>query len=160
MTVSALTIRPYRGPEDMPHLAAIFNASAEAEGLHDRRSVEQLAAWYAVPSARLDPTRDILLAELDGRPVGYGRHSWVDTTDGLRAVAEADGLHDRRSVEQMAAWYTRTTHLDPPRDILIAEEDGRAVGYGRHSWVDTTDGLREHRLFVFALPDRRGAIEP
>ena len=101
MTVSTLRLRPYAGEADLPHLAAIFNA-----------------------------------------------------------VAEADGLHDRRSVEQMAAWYTRTTHLDPPRDILIAEEDGRAVGYGRHSWVDTTDGLREHRLFVFALPDRRGAIEP
>jgi ribosomal protein S18 acetylase RimI-like enzyme len=102
MTVSTLTIRPYRGPEDMPLLVAIFNASAEAEGLHDRRSVEQLAAWYAVPSAR----------------------------------------------------------LDPPRDILLAELDGRTVGYGRHSWVDTTDGLREHRVFVFALADHRGDVEP
>ncbi len=102
MTVSTLTIRPYAGEADLPRLVAIFNAVAEADGLHDRRSVEQLAAWYATPTA----------------------------------------------------------HLDPGRDILVAEEDGRPIGYGRHSWVDTTDGLREHRVFVFAVPDRRDALEP
>jgi mycothiol synthase len=102
MSTATVTIRPYAGPEDLAQLAAIFNVAAEADGLNDRRSAEQLAAWYAVP----------------------------------------------------------TVHFDPARDLLVAEEGGRPVGYGRHSWVDTTDGLREHRVFVFAVPDGHGAIDP
>ncbi len=102
MTTSTLTLRRYAGPEDLPHLVAVFNAMAEADGLNERRSVDQMAAWYATPTERLDPRRD----------------------------------------------------------IVLAEEGGRAIGYGRHNWVDTTDGLREHRVFVFALPDGGAAVDP
>ena len=51
MSAATLTIRPYRGPEDLPHLAAIFNVAAEADGLQRSALGEQLAAWYAVPPA-------------------------------------------------------------------------------------------------------------
>lgn len=67
------------------------------------------------------------------------------------AMAVADGLVERRSVEQMAAWYrTRTPHLDPWQDVILAEEGGQALAFGRHDWVDTSDGLREHRIWVVA----------
>lgn len=103
MTAAAtLTIRRYRGPADLPGMVAVFNAMAEADGLLERRSVGQLAAWYARP----------------------------------------------------------TPHMDPAHDLLVAETDDRIVGYGRHQWIDTSDGLREHRIFVFTAPDTRHALDP
>lgn len=79
----------------------------------------------------------------------------------FNAMAVADGLHERRSAEQLGAWYGRTTpHFDPARDILLVEVDGRAVAYGRHQWVDTSDDLREHRVLVFAAPAGRAVVEP
>jgi mycothiol synthase len=39
-----------------------------------------MVAHYAHPSEMSDPLRDVTLAELDGRVVGYGERSWVDTT--------------------------------------------------------------------------------
>jgi ribosomal protein S18 acetylase RimI-like enzyme len=100
-TVAGLTIRRYAGPNDLPGMVAVFNAMAEADGLLERRSVEQLGAWYG----RLTP------------------------------------------------------HMDPLQDLLMAEEGERLVAYGRHQWVDTSDGLREHRLHAFAMPDARHAMD-
>lgn len=79
----------------------------------------------------------------------------------FNAMAEADGLLERRSEAQLAAWYGRATpHMDPACDILLAEEAGRVVAFGRHQWVDTSDGLREHRVLVSAAPAGSGATEP
>lgn len=101
-STASVRLRAYRHPEDVPALAAVFNAMAEADGLLERRSVEQLTAWYA--------------------------HA--------------------------------TPHMDPARDILVAELYGRIAGYGRHQWVDTSDDLREHRVIVIAGPDGRGTVDP
>jgi GNAT superfamily N-acetyltransferase len=97
-----LTVRRYAGPDDVPGMVDVFNAMAEADGLLERRSVGQLTAWYAHASP----------------------------------------------------------HMDPERDLLLARAGDRTVAYGRHQWVDTTDGLREHRFFVFAAPDGRTAMDP
>ena len=56
-----------------------------------------------------------------------------------RAVAHRPGGLDN--------WLlTATVHFHPARDALLAEVDGTLVAYGRHEWVDTTDGLREYRM--------------
>ena len=83
-STAAVLLRAYRHPDDAPALAEVFNAMAEADGLNERRSVEQLTAWYARSTPHFDPARDIVLAEVDGRTVAYGRHQWVDTSDDLR----------------------------------------------------------------------------
>lgn len=98
---AAVTLRPYAGVDDIPELVRVFNDTAVADGLLERRSVSQLTAWYAHP----------------------------------------------------------TPHFDPSRDVLLAQEAGRVIAYGRHQWVDTTDGLREHRVFAFAGPEGRHAVE-
>jgi GNAT superfamily N-acetyltransferase len=79
-----LTIRRYAGPDDVPGMVAVFNAMAEADGLLERRSVEQLTVWYAHASPHMDPAQDLVLGRVGDRTVAYGRHQWVDTTDGLR----------------------------------------------------------------------------
>jgi mycothiol synthase len=66
---------------------------------------------------------------------------------------QADGRSDRASVEELAAWYrSPSAQFDPRRDVTIAELDGQMVGHVKRDWVDTQDGLREHRT--------GGAVDP
>ena len=75
-----LTLRPYRGPEDVPVIVDIINRELEADGVPFRSSLADLGAQYGHPSEKFDPLRDVTIAELDGKGVGYGERSWVDTT--------------------------------------------------------------------------------
>ncbi len=66
---------------------------------------------------------------------------------------EADGLSYRETVEERAAWFgSPSEQFQPMRDVTIAEVDGRMVGHVKRDWVDTHDGLREHRT--------GGAVDP
>lgn len=72
-------------------------------------------------------------------------------------MAEADGMHERRGIDHFSALYAQATPThDPWADVVIAETAGRVVGYGRHQWVDTGDGVREHRVWIFVGPEHRG----
>jgi mycothiol synthase len=95
---NAVQLRTYRGEEDLPALVELWNAMAIADGIEERRSVDQMAAWYRTATPHLDPWQDLILAEEDGRVLAYGRHDWVDTSDGLRehrnwVVAGPPGRH-------------------------------------------------------------------
>lgn len=66
---------------------------------------------------------------------------------------EADGLSYRETVEERRAWFgSPSEQFQPLRDVTIAEVDGRMVGHVKRDWVDTHDGLREHRT--------GGAVDP
>ncbi|HET9878117.1 MAG TPA: GNAT family N-acetyltransferase [Candidatus Limnocylindria bacterium] len=136
MTVSAPALRGFRHPQDASALADVFNAMATADGLNERRSAEQLAAWYARTTPHFEPARDILLAELDGRAVAYGRHEWVDTSDGLRehrimvfagpaGRAAVDALIDALD-ERAAAVAAAQGPIDRPRVLATFSGDGQA----------------------------------
>lgn len=81
---STVTLRTYRGAEDVPALVGIWNAMAEADGIPERRDVEQMTIWFRNPTPHFDPARDIIIAEVDGTPRGWVSHSWVDASDGVR----------------------------------------------------------------------------
>ena len=86
MTVGGgVTLRAYRGAEDVPALVEIWNAMAVADGLPERRDVEQLSSWWRTPSPHFDASRDVTIAEVDGVVRGWAVQRWVDTSDGLRA---------------------------------------------------------------------------
>ena len=71
----------------------------------------------------------------------------------------ADGLTYRETVEELRAWFGNPSdQFQPVRDVTIAEVDGRIVGHVRREWVDTHDGVREHRTGGAVDPDwrRRG----
>jgi mycothiol synthase len=82
--LAGLVLRPYAGEADIPEMVRIRNAEWEADGLTYRETVEELAAYHGHPSDQFRPDRDVTIAELDGRMVGYGSRQWVDTNDGLR----------------------------------------------------------------------------
>lgn len=67
-----LVLRPYRGPEDHPAMVEINNRVRAAAGSPDRQTVAGMDVTYANATG-CDPHRDALVAELDGRPVAYGR---------------------------------------------------------------------------------------
>lgn len=79
-----LTLRPYGGTGDIPDIIRIQNAEWEADGLSYRETVAERTASHAHPSSQFDPTRDVTIAEVAGRMVGYSSRDWVDTHDGLR----------------------------------------------------------------------------
>jgi mycothiol synthase len=60
--------------------------------------------------------------------------------------SERAGIDERISVEGLSNWLAHPSdRFDPSLDVVVAEVSGQMVGYGWTAWLDTTDGLREHR---------------
>lgn len=81
---SGLVLRGYAGVADLPEMVRIQNEEWKADGLSYRETVEERAAWYGTPSAQFDAARDVTVAEVGGRMVGYAKRDWVDANDGVR----------------------------------------------------------------------------
>jgi mycothiol synthase len=90
--IEGLRFRLYRGPEDIPAIAAVGRAAAEADGDNDPWSVARLRVEYA-NLTNSDPTRDCVLAEVDGRLVAFARVQWNDNTDGSRSYVTIGHVH-------------------------------------------------------------------
>jgi mycothiol synthase len=84
--IRGLAFRRMRLPDDLEAIAALFNAANIEDGVEDRNDAEGLAQWYAHAST-WNPLEDIVLAEVDGQLVGYGKVHWVNDTDGGRNYA-------------------------------------------------------------------------
>lgn len=84
MTDLALTFRPWRGAPDAEEMARVSNAANRAEGVEQHNTREGLMNWFGHPDEHADAARDLIIVEHDGTVVGYGWHSWADTSDELR----------------------------------------------------------------------------
>lgn len=74
----AVRLRPFAGDADFPRMAEVANASFAADGIALVRTGEVMRADYAAMSS-FDPVRSIVMAEIQGRLVGYAR-TWQYTT--------------------------------------------------------------------------------
>ncbi len=72
------------------------------------------------------------------------------------AARVADGELDRSSYEGTVAYYRHLERCDLERDLVLADLDGRVVGYARVEWNDTTDGERWYEGVGIVHPDVRG----
>ncbi len=68
------------------------------------------------------------------------------------AARRADGDEWITSYDQFRAFYENLSNCEPATDIMIAERDGRLVGYGRASWYDEVEGERLYEPTVFTQP--------
>jgi len=76
-----VVFRPFRDESDYPHLARIITASAKGEGNDRVETAEGIASGYEHLD-RCDPKRDLLVVEVDGRPIAYSRVWWDQEADG------------------------------------------------------------------------------
>jgi len=90
---SPISLRPARGEADYDTFVAISSAGNAADGIEERASREAIANWLGSRRPTFDPERDVVVAEIGGRPVGYGFTSWVDTTDGRRDYLTRGHVH-------------------------------------------------------------------
>ena len=81
--VPDLVFRKYRGEVDLPGMVDVYNGSREADGWDFYMTVEGMANTLANLS-NTDPREEVLLAEVDGRIVGYGNHEWLLEYSGER----------------------------------------------------------------------------
>jgi mycothiol synthase len=70
-----LLLRPFRGENDFTHLADIRSASEHADSLSMTVSAAELAENLRT-TPRFDLFRDLVIAEVGGQVVGYGRVRW------------------------------------------------------------------------------------
>jgi len=102
--------RPASGA-DWPAIAGVVNAARRADGADEVRTPESLASEHA----SLVMARDVVIAELDGIPVGYGAGQVLERSGAL--VAELTGAvhpaHRRRGIG--------TTLLRRTRDGAVAQ---------------------------------------
>lgn len=88
-----LRLRGYAGEADIDAFLAIFTAGNVADGVQERPSREALAHWINNGTPHYDPAHDVVVAEVDGTPVGYGMTYWIDTTSGERDYITRGHVH-------------------------------------------------------------------
>lgn len=134
---SRLRLRPYAGEADLVDIARLENAEAEADGIHRRTSVEEMASNYAHPNASFDPARDVTIAEIDGDVVAAARREVVDTTDGHREY-RLDGIVEPAWRRRGIGGMLLRDNIRRARELAAVEHPASPI-LGSWSW-DTQRG--------------------
>ncbi|HET6380761.1 MAG TPA: GNAT family N-acetyltransferase, partial [candidate division Zixibacteria bacterium] len=144
----------------------IFAAANAADGVEERVTFEALRNWATHATPHFDPARDLVVATVDERPVGYGFTSWVDTTDGRRdyltrghvhpdwrrrRIGTAILHHNERRLRELAAAHG----TDRPASYAAAAPDTRVGAVA----LLTRNGYRPVRWFYDMLRPTLDDIE-
>jgi mycothiol synthase len=142
--IPGLRFRHWRGLDDIPGMAAVADAAKRAAGSSDVDPVEDMLARYRHLS-NSDPWHDIVVAELDGRIVGYGRTMWGDRFDGTRTF---DGI----------AFVDPTAPVRPIEDTLLRLGIERQVALAASMAADPAVEPRPAVLTRFAYATQGGLL--
>ncbi len=85
--LDGVVFRPFRGASDYAAIARIITAHAKGEGDDRVETPENTASAYD-HLERCEPDRDLLVAEVDGRPIAYTRVWWDQEPDGPRVYRQ------------------------------------------------------------------------
>jgi len=100
--IPGLRFRHYAGPADHREMDRVCNLARRADGDPEVSTVEALDVDYA-HLINCDPARDVLLAEVDGMLVAYGRALWEDMNDSIRGY-QSFGFVDPAWRRQGIGW--------------------------------------------------------
>ena len=144
--VPGVRLRRWRGLEaELPAMWAVSDAARAADGELERTTLAGMTAYYR-HLERHDPSRDLVIAEVDGRVVAYARVEWNDSNDGER-------------------WYEAVCNVDPAdRDrgigaVLLAWTERRrlAIAAEHAARGEAQDRVRALTTYLFD-GDRGGAV--
>ena len=114
--------RTFERRDDYEHFARIITACAKGEGDDRVETPEGIASGYD-HLERCDPSRDLLVAEVDGRPVAYSRVFWDDEPGGPRVYKQVcflDPEYGGRGIgSELFAWNQARL-----REIAAEQDDG------------------------------------
>lgn len=79
--VPGLTFRGFRGEPDYKIIHEIMTASFEADEIEEESTLEDLTREYSNVE-RCNLYTEMIFAEINGKPVGYGRCWWYQEADG------------------------------------------------------------------------------
>src|SRR5262249_17844368 len=85
--IPGLAFRHYRGPDDLPAMASVANASCAADSIEVIRTVPDMERDYA-GLFHCDPYQDMVLAEIHGELVGYARCWWWEEVSGALLLGQ------------------------------------------------------------------------
>jgi len=168
--IPGLAFRRYRGDEDLPLLVEVLEAASKVDGLDGVVTVDRLKNEYDnMPG--FDPGRDVVLAQVDGRTVGYSQIRWFEEPDGKFAAAHRERvLVDWRgrgvtrallAVNTMRAREMATAHARGPARMgtVVADTEVHrssmleAAGYTKNRWyLELLRDLSEP-ISVFPMPE-------
>ncbi len=137
--IEGLIFRPYRGEADLPAMLDVLNAGNREDKIEEVETLEGLSYEYS-HLTNCDPAADILVAEVNGRMVGYGRVWWSKNDDGERLYWLFGSVHPdwrRRGIGRaMLHWQERRA-----REIAAAHPDD-GPRYFQTWTMDTVAGKR------------------
>jgi GNAT superfamily N-acetyltransferase len=81
--IDGLTFRGFQGEEDYPKMLAVINGSKKADQDDRSESLEDLRRNYE-HLVNCDPAQDMVLVEVKGETIGYGRVWWQQIENGPR----------------------------------------------------------------------------
>jgi mycothiol synthase len=81
--IEGLHLRPFRSEADFEPIVAVLEARRIEEGLEETTTVEDLVRLYR-RLKNIDPYQDVILAEVNGEVVGYGRTRWWEEGNNQR----------------------------------------------------------------------------
>lgn len=113
--IDGVTFRQFRGEPDYEPMTKLGNAMNRAHGIEEVLSVEELAHEYAHPDPDWDLSRDMLMAEADGRLVGYA---------GIECRVNADG--DRVFYQELIVHPDQQLLVEPAL-LQFNEERAREI---------------------------------
>jgi mycothiol synthase len=164
--VPGLVFRGYCGEEDQPAMLDVFAAAHEADGVEEVTTLDDLKRNYAT-LVNCDPSRDILLAEVDRELVAYARVFWNDLVDGgrtyenfgfvhpawrRRGIGGAMHRHNERRLREIAAghagvapkWFgSEGVESDPGNTALMRGDGYEPARYFYDMVAPTLDGIEE-----------------
>lgn len=105
--LQGVVFRTFQGASDYPHFARIITAWSKGQGEVRVETAEGIASGYS-NLERCDPERDLLVVEVNGRPIGYSRVWWDQEVDGPRIYRQfclVDPEHGGRGIgSALFAW--------------------------------------------------------
>jgi mycothiol synthase len=80
---SGLTFRHFEGDQDLPIIVEVSNRSMDADGDAFVFTMSDVQFEYGTP-INFSPSEDVMIVEIDGKPVGVSSVRWKQRPDGIR----------------------------------------------------------------------------